>query len=127
MIDFAGVFLSLALSIVGGFFGVMFGVWFTKRYMFSPQNLMEMADSVLDYAVNTKEGQEKLNILGQWVMKNISGLIQGNVKGAMPKPKDLIGIILMGLVQKYLPALNPQTEQQQQPPAQNAENQRYNP
>ena len=120
MIDFGSIVLSFMLATFGGFLGVMFGVWFTKKYMFSGESIMDMADSVLTYATQTKEGQEKLNILGKWVVSNLMSSVQGNVKGMMPKTKDLPGLLIYAAIQKFAPNLfgGQQAQQQQNPPPQ---------
>lgn len=100
---------------------MLIGIWVSKKIMFSPNSIMKMADSVLEYAINTKEGQDKLKFVADYLGKNVAGSAMGSVKQSLPKTKDILPIILLSLAQRYIPGLAgviaPQNEQEQSKPA----------
>ena len=83
--------ITLFSALLGG----LWSIWIAKKIMFSRNNIMESVDSVLEYALNTIEGQMKVKA----VMEKISeGLIKGSGlsgRGSKPNLKDIL--IQLGL------------------------------
>ena len=88
--------------------------------MFSPENLMGYADSIANYLLNTKEGQEKMNTFGKWAFNNLGTMLGPTVRNQMPKTKDIMPMLLMAAMQRFAPQLfgqnQPQNQQQQSNP-----------
>jgi hypothetical protein len=89
--EIVDVLVSFFSALLGG----IASLWVAKKVMFSRQNIMESVDSVLEYALNTIEGQMKVKA----VMEKISeGLIKGSGlggRGSKPKLQDVL--IQLGL------------------------------
>ena len=91
---------NMLVSILSAFIGGITSIYIAKRIMFSRDNIMESVDSVLEYALNTVEGQMKVKA----VMEKIG---EGITKGIIPrtgnqrmKPMDLLMMLGMGYLQK---------------------------
>lgn len=87
--------VDVLVSFLSALLGGIASLWVAKKVMFSRQNIMESVDSVLEYALNTIEGQMKVKA----VMEKISeGLIKGSGlggRGSKPKLQDVL--IQLGL------------------------------
>ena len=51
-------------SFITALLGGLFSIWVAKKIMFSSDNIIEMADVVLEYALKTDEGQKRIYLLG---------------------------------------------------------------
>jgi hypothetical protein len=70
--------IPYAASFITALLGGLFSIWVAKKIMFSRDNIMESVDSVLDYAINTVEGQSKIKA----VMEKLSeGFFRGTPLG----------------------------------------------
>lgn len=63
------------LGLVMAFLGGISSIWVAKKMLFSRQNIMESVDSVLEYALNTIEGQSKVKAVME---KLAEGLMKGS-------------------------------------------------
>jgi hypothetical protein len=71
--------LDVLVSFFSALLGGVASLWVAKKVMFSRQNIMESVDSVLEYALNTVEGQMKVKA----VMEKIAeGLFKGSGIGS---------------------------------------------
>jgi len=104
-----------------GLLGGLFSIWVAKKIMLSRENIMEAVDSVLEYALNTVEGQMKIKAvmekLGEGLMKGtgLAGLTGRS--GKIPKLTDIIIQIALAYAQKQgllnFGAEQPQNQQQE--------------
>lgn len=56
--------VDMAWTLFSGIIGVVTGAWIAKKWLFSMESIAETADSVLEYVLKTKEGQEKVYQVG---------------------------------------------------------------
>lgn len=118
IVDFVPYVASFVSAVLGGFFSI----WVAKKLMFSRENIMETVDTVLDYAINTVEGQSKVKA----VMERLSeGFFRGTPlgKGSSGRKmnfedmlKEFILKMGLGYAQKqgWLPSGSEQQQNQQQ-------------
>jgi hypothetical protein len=93
--DFETIILTAVLSFPLGLLGTLFGIWVGKKTLFSRQNIMESVDSVLEYALNTVEGQMKVKAV---LEKVAEGLMKGTgMRGSGRKPNLQDIVIQLGL------------------------------
>lgn len=90
-----------AISFITALLGGLMSIWVAKKMLFSKQNIMESVDSVLEYALNTVEGQMKVKA----VMQKISeGLLQGSgftSRGSKPKLTDILLQLALNYAQSH--------------------------
>jgi hypothetical protein len=95
--EIVDVLVSFFSALLGG----VTSLWVAKKVMFSRQNIMESVDSVLEYALNTVEGQMKVKA----VMEKISeGLLKGSGlggRGSKPKLQDIIISLALQYAQSH--------------------------
>jgi hypothetical protein len=110
--------LTMVLGIPSGILGVIVGGWFVKKIMFSRDNIMEMIDSALDYAINTVEGQSKVKAVMEKIAADLGkgfGVTTG--RGRNPSIKDILIQIGLSYAQSKgwlgTPSEAPQNPQQQ--------------
>ena len=113
--------LTMVSYFTTGLLGGLFSIWVAKKIMLSRENIMEAVDSVLEYALNTVEGQMKIKAvmekLGEGLMKGtgLAGLTGRS--GKIPKLTDIIIQIALGYAQKQgllnFGAEQPQNQQQE--------------
>ena len=82
--------LDMAWSLVTAVLGVVLGAWVVRRYMFSKESIMEMADSLFEYLLTTKEGQQKLYTTAAYIGKGIRDGVGIGGKGGKRKIEDII-------------------------------------
>ena len=104
--------VDMLWSLFTAVLGVVIGAWVVKRMMFSTDSVMEMADSVLEYLLKTKEGQEKVYGMGYLLGKSIvdgTGFRgkagKGGIMGAV---EEGIGQFIKGLIPRQKGDENPQ-------------------
>jgi len=67
--------VDVLVSFLSALLGGVTSLWVAKKVMFSRQNIMESVDSVLEYALNTVEGQMKVKAVME---KLAEGLMKGS-------------------------------------------------
>jgi hypothetical protein len=82
--------VDMAWSLFTAVLGVVIGAWVVKRMMFSTDSIMEMADSVLEYLLTTKEGQKKLYTTAGFIGKGFRDGIGIKGGGGHRKLEDII-------------------------------------
>jgi len=111
--------LDVVIPFLTAILGGLTTLWLAKRIMFSRENVMETVDSVLEYALNTVEGQMKVKA----VMEQIGNSLMKTVKipglsgmGKNPKLTDILVMVGMGYAQKmgWLPSGVNQPQNQQE-------------
>jgi len=82
--------VDMAWSLFTAVLGVVIGAWVVKRMMFSTDSIMEMADSVFEYLLTTKEGQQKLYTTAGFIGKGIRDGFGIKGGGGHRKLEDII-------------------------------------
>lgn len=92
--------IDVVVSFLSALLGGITSLWVAKKVMFSRQNIMESVDSVLEYALNTIEGQMKVKA----VMEKIAeGFMKGSGlggKGGKLNWKDVLLKVGLSYAQK---------------------------
>lgn len=83
--------VDVLVSFLSALLGGIASLWVAKKVMFSRQNIMESVDSVLEYALNTIEGQMKVKAVMEKVAE---GLMKGTGLSARGKKLSLQDIIV---------------------------------
>jgi hypothetical protein len=82
--------VDMAWSLFTAVLGVIIGAWVVKRMMFSKESIMEMADSVFEYLLTTKEGTQKLYTAAAYIGKGIRDGVGIKTGGGKHKIEDII-------------------------------------
>jgi hypothetical protein len=82
--------VDMVWGLITAVLGVVLGAWVVKRMMFSADSVMEMADSVFEYLLTTKEGQQKLYTTAGFIGKGIRDGFGIKGGGGHRKLEDII-------------------------------------
>jgi hypothetical protein len=106
--------VDMAWQLLTAVLGVVMGAWVVRRMMFSKESIMEMADSVFEYLLSTKEGQQKLYTAAAYIGKGIRDGVGIKTGGGKHKIEDIFIEIGTHLAEKALgvgkEAENPQDQ-----------------
>lgn len=97
---------------ISGFLGALGAIWVSKRIMLSPDSVAETSDSVMEYLIKTKEGQEKIYgmgyLLGKAFMDGTGFRGKAGKGGIMGAVEEGIGQFIKGLIPGGKGQENPQ-------------------
>lgn len=85
--------IELAISVIGMILGPVLTVCVMKYALNqakNPENLMEIADSLMEYFMNTEEGRQKIYLVGMLIGKGARDGAGFGGKGGKMGLKDLI-------------------------------------
>lgn len=105
--------VDMVWSLITAVLGVVLGAWVVRRYMFSKESIMEMADSVLNYLLTTKEGSTKLYTMAAYIGKGVRDGVGIKGGGGKHKIEDIFVEIAAQMAGKAL-GLDKQAENSQE-------------
>ena len=106
--------VDMAWSLFTAVLGVVIGAWVVRRYMFSKESIMEMADSVFEYLLTTKEGNTKLYTMAAYIGKGVRDGVGIKGGGGKHKIEDIFVEIAAQMAGKALGLDKGQENPQQQ-------------